>query len=943
MNRSIRRAVWLLAPLLLGIAAAGQTMIVTATGGGPPDGIDPLSAPLPLSRAVAVDGGGAAFFFSNDIIFQITSDRRLRRVAGTSAAGFGGDGGAALQAQFSIDALPIGANALAVDAADHLLVADFGNSRLRQVDLISGVITTIAGTGVASLSGDEGPAASAELNAPAAVAVDAAGNIYLADYRTNRVRQIDPSGTIHNFAGSGCFRHDWVVCYPPRFSNGAYEVGDGGPATGGTVYEPFQLVIEGDDLYIVDYTGLRRVHDGVITTVLQNGFLCGSSPVRIAAATVLGGGQFLVLDGAGNRVCFVDANGHAEAIAGGVAAGFGGDGGPAAAALLSGPSGMALDSAGTLYIADTTNARLRAVPNAGSGVAAGQQTISTFAGSGAVDFYEGATGPESELSAPAAVKLDAKGNLYIADPAAGLVRRVDALSGAVSTIAGVPACAGACSANLLLEFRTPATTTVMRPVDVAPEGLDAILIADTVANRIWRVTLATGAITAYAGSGATGNSGDGGPAVSASFQLLGGLALDSSGNLLISDAGANVIRRVDGKTGIITRLAGSGAAGFAGDNGPALSAQLNTPSGLSTDAAGAVYPADSLNNRVRKIYRDNSGNWLIGTAAGGCGGGDCSHLLNGGDGLPATSAMLASPTAVTIDSDGNLFIADRDNHRVRRVDADTGLISTFAGSGCFSGATSCAGSFAGDGGAAEGSNLNEPVSVAIGPDASLYIADSLNHRVRRVDVPACDITPAAVTFPPQLIGSSSSLSVSMHNRGRLAMQLGAIEVQGFPYSTTCGTTLAPGNTCNVVLSFEPTSSGQYSGTLLIPEGASSDRVAISAQAIDLSLNLTRPQRPARGVAPHGGVRSRQKTRGLPVAPATQLFPMFPAGLVFELWLASDAGEKSPGISASAAESAQPSGVCPPPPSDQDSRTADDPPEGKSKPRECAQPQPAKTE
>ena len=916
-------------------------MIVTAAGGGPPDGIDRLSAPLPQPRAVAFDGSGSAFFFSNNIIFQITSDHKLRRVAGTSAAGFGGDGGAALQAQFSIDALPVGANALAVNAARQLLVADFGNSRVRWIDLISGAITTIAGTGVASLSGDDGPAALAELNAPAAVAMDAAGNVYVADYRTNRVRQIDASGTIHNFAGSGCFRHDWTVCYPPRFSNGAYEVGDGGPATAATVYQPFQLVIDGADVYIVDYTGLRQVRDGVISTVFQNGLLCDSSPMKVAAAIVLGGSQFLLLDGLGNRVCFVDASRHAETVAGGMTPGFGGDGGPANLAMLSGPSGIALDSTGTLYVADTGNARLRSVPHATS--AAGSQTISTFAGSGALDFYEGATGPESELSVPAAVKLDSDGNLYIADPAAGLVRRIDAATGAISTIAGIPNCAGACSPSLLLEFQTPATTTPMRPVDIAPVDPGTILIADTLANRIWRVALATGAITAYAGSGAKGNPGDGGPATSASFELLGGLALDSSGNLLISDAGANVIRRVDNKSGVITRLAGSGMAGFAGDKGPALSAELNAPAGLSVGASGAIYFTDSLNNRLRKIYQASDGSWQIDTVAGGCGGGDCSHLSNGGDGLPATSAMLASPTGIAIDRDGNLFIADRDNHRVRQVDADTGLISTFAGSGCYSGLAPCAGSFAGDGEVAELSSLNQPLGIAIGPDASVYIADSLNHRVRRVDVAACDITPAAVNFPPQLIGSSSSQTLLMHNRGRLAMQLGTIEVQGFPYTTTCGSALVPGATCSVGLNFAPTSAGRYSGSVLIPEGAATDRVAITGEAIDLNLKLERPQRPARGIGSHGSVRTRQKAAAWSIDPATELFPSSQNSLPFRLWLAPDPGDaaESPLMdgNASLANPAQPTAKCTSTPSAQAPETADDNRPG----NDCVTLSPAKAE
>jgi sugar lactone lactonase YvrE len=257
---------------------------------------------------------------------------------------------------------------------------------------------------------------------------------------------------------------------------------------------------------------------------------------------------------------------------------------------------------------------------------------------------------------------------------------------------------------------------------VALDAAGKLLIADYYNNRIRRVDVTTGIITTAAGNGTAGFSGDGGPATSASLAYPGGVAVDAAGNLFIADY--NRIRRVDGTTGIITTVAGNGISGFGGDGGPATSASLDRPGGVTIDAAGNLLIADQFNHRIRRVDGTTG---IITTVAG-----NGTPFFNG-DGGPATSAALDYPAGVAIDAAGNLLIADRVSDRIRRVDGTTGIITTVAGGGTGTGGASrpTAG-FSGDGGPATSASLFNPAGVAVDAAGNLLIADQSNQRIRRV-------------------------------------------------------------------------------------------------------------------------------------------------------------------------------------------------------------------
>jgi len=233
-------------------------------------------------------------------------------------------------------------------------------------------------------------------------------------------------------------------------------------------------------------------------------------------------------------------------------------------------------------------------------------------------------------------------------------------------------------------------------------------------------------ITTFAGNGQAGFGGDGGPATQAMINRVDALAVDGAGNVYMADEKNNRVRKVD-KNGVMTTFAGTGAAGFAGDGGPAAQAQLNAPTGVCTDTAGNVYINDISNFRVRKV----SPSGVISTVAGNGQGSSVIGTNFGtlGDGGPATSASFSIVIRCATDRAGNLFVVDQGAHCVRRIDTG-GTISTFAGRCVAAAATN---GYAGDGGPATSAVLNNPTALAFDAPGNLYIVDQANHRIRRVD------------------------------------------------------------------------------------------------------------------------------------------------------------------------------------------------------------------
>ncbi len=247
---------------------------------------------------------------------------------------------------------------------------------------------------------------------------------------------------------------------------------------------------------------------------------------------------------------------------------------------------------------------------------------------------------------------------------------------------------------------------------VALGGANSVYFTDNSNHRIRKVN-STGIITTFAGTGSPTFSGDGGPATSATFIGTSGIAADLSGNIYFADVANHRLRKID-VSGVISTVAGNGTAGFSGDGGPSTAAQLNAPYGITSDAAGNIYIAEAGNHRVRKI--NTSG--IISTVAGNGTSGFS------GDGGGATSAQLYSPTSVALDIQGNMYITDALNHRVRKV-SGSGIITTIAGTGTAG--------FSGDGAAATSANINQPLSLAVDGIGNVFISDQFNHRIRKVD------------------------------------------------------------------------------------------------------------------------------------------------------------------------------------------------------------------
>jgi len=269
------------------------------------------------------------------------------------------------------------------------------------------------------------------------------------------------------------------------------------------------------------------------------------------------------------------------------------------------------------------------------------------------------------------------------------------------------------------------SANIFLPFGVAVDAAGNFYIADTGNNRIRKVSISNYVIKTVAGSGANGFCGDGGPATSACLNQPTSVAVDSNGNLYIADNANSRIRRVDAKSHTITTYAGNGTPGFCGDGGPATQACLHSPSGVATDSKGNVYVAEEVSCRVRKILASNH---TITTVAGD------GTIGFSGDGGPAIFAELSGPLGVAVDSSNNIYIADSDNHRIRKVTAG-GTISTLAGNGLAQ--------YCGDGGAAKGACLRWPYAVAVDGSGNVFIADSGNDRVRKVDATSKKINTIA--------------------------------------------------------------------------------------------------------------------------------------------------------------------------------------------------------
>jgi len=640
-------------------------------------------------------------------------------------------------------------------------------------DIKMGKIDTVAGRGI----GDGGSAVSAALVEPMGLAFDQSGNLFIADRLNLRIRRVDAmTGIITTVAGDGG-------------STSPYDV-DGNLATSDSLNYPSDIVFDsqGDLIYVEGY-GVRRLDlsSGLLSNVarivaprgleIDNGdnlfVACGAwrtdshkvqridaatGSITVIAGTEMSGysgdggpatsaqlnypsdvaldnfNRIYIADTSNHRIRKVDGMGNITTIAGIGTPGYSGDGGPATSAELYYPTRLAFYD-GYLYISDGLNSKIRkvglqngiisTVHNAqgrtlgiafdnnddlhyGVKISCGgrvnkiseQGIVTAIAGNGSLCGW---TNPGLATSAnfdfPTGITLDDDGNLFIATISE--ILKIDATSGLIQTIS------------------RSAPVINNRKIELDENG--NILIITTAPSKLLRLNPQTGMITTIAGTNETGFSGDGGPATSAQFDYPEAVTIDSAGNIFIADTGNDRIRRIDATTGIITTVAGTGEAGFGGDNGPATSAQLYIPRDVIVDNSDNLYIADFANDRIRRVDATTG---IITTYAG-----SGVRGYSGDDG-PAVSADLDRPIGLAMDDEENLFIAQglfTKEHRIRRVDAETGIITTVAGSGHTG--------FSGDGGPALIARLSFPGKIALDSGGNLYLIDRCNYVIRAVRSP----------------------------------------------------------------------------------------------------------------------------------------------------------------------------------------------------------------
>ena len=718
------------------INSTAQAQIITTiagdyTSGFSGDGGAAVYAQLAVVNTGAVDNHGNLYVTdgTNNRIRKINAAGIISTIAGTGTYAFSGDGGPATAAELN---LPL---SIYVDSSGVIFFTDQDNQRIRKIST-TGIISTIAGNGVAGFSGDGGQATDAELNTPQCLTLDASGNIYFSDYSNNRIRKISPSGIITTYAGSST----------SGFS------GDGGPASAASISNPFGIAIDrSSNLFFAD-AGNNRVRkvstSGIITTIAGSATSSFSGDGGPASSCELNGPAFLAVDAGNNlyindfnnhRIRKIDTTGIISTVAGNGTFGHGGDGGPATAAQLGGAVGITTNATGLIYLVDGENFCIRMVSSCAAPTVPPITGLSTIATGSTLFLYDTASGGSWFSGSPGVVTVNSF---------TGAITGVSSASAIISY-----SVANSCGRTTVIDTIsvTPTPSFCNNIYTIAGNGLTGFNgdggradtthvtsptspVFDTSGNLYYvdgtsriRMIAPSGIVTTVAGSDSVGYSGDGGPATSARLYEPSGMWLDNHGNIFISDW-SGVTRKVDA-TGIITTIAGHFimGSGFGGDGGPATDALFGETSGITVDSWGNFYLADGTNNRIRKV--DTLG--IVNTIAGS------DSFGYAGDGGPASLALLNFPGRITCDAGNNIYFSDEGNNCVRKI-TPSGIISTVAGNGIPG--------FSGDGGPATAATFGWPTSVNIDRWGNLFIADLGNNRVRKVSATGIVTTVAGQSY-----------------------------------------------------------------------------------------------------------------------------------------------------------------------------------------------------
>ena len=683
----------------------------------------------------------------------------VNTIAGTGTAGYTGDGGAASNAQIgqivgqpaaTANSVLFGAKTLgwrlrSIDAASRIstvagnyqffygdgesplvaafgprlavsiprpgtvLITDVSNVRLRQNyynELLDPLVQTIAGTGAVGAAGDGGLAALATFSNPGMTAASVNGStIYVADTGNNMIRAITGS-TISRFAGNTT----------------AGNTGDGGPALAALFQAPFGLAMSRTNNLVITDRGnsvVRQVSTATgITTLVAGNYTAGfSGDGGLATAAQLDSPRGIALDATSN-IYIADTNnnrirrvaaatGLITTVAGTGVAGFSGDGGNPTTARFSSLTGLAADSSGNLYVADTENHCVRYVNF-------GTNTITTVAGQGGLPGFSGdySFASFARLSSPTHVAVDPQnGYYYIADEGNRRIRYVNPANNIIFTYAGngSPASAG---------DGGPARRGVFASIDsVAADPVGStIYVAEGLGNLIRSISMSSNLISTAVGTGAPGFSGDGGAAYAAQISSPITVVLDGNRNIFFTDTNNQRVRRVDATTGLIDTIAGNGVQGYGGDGFPAVSASLNTPRALAVDSArSTLYIGDSGNYRIRSV--DLTTGRILTVAGTGVQG-----IVTAG--APAATSPIDTVTALTVDPAGSLHFADTNTNGLWTIRQSDGTFQPVN-------RPSTIGTYLGDAAPLSNAYFNAPTGYLCDPAGNFIICDDGNKRIRR--------------------------------------------------------------------------------------------------------------------------------------------------------------------------------------------------------------------
>jgi sugar lactone lactonase YvrE len=551
------------------------------------------------------------------------------------------------------------------------------------------------------------PATEIEISLVDGIALDKKGNIFISRRDHNTIDRIDKKGMMTRFAGTGAAGYS----------------GDGGQATEATLKIPAGLLTDDKgNVYIADRDNhvVRKVNPkGIITTIAGNGtagFSGDGGPAVKASFNYPSGlaldskGNLYISDRSNNRIRVVNRKGIVSTFAGTGEDGYSGDSGPALKARIDRPFGLAIDKKDNLYIADRRNNRIRKVKPSG--------IITTAAGDGGF-FYMGDNGPayRASIAGPTGVAVDDNGNIYIADRNNNRIRVVDK-QGMIRTVAGTG------QQDYNGETELARDTNLYLPFGLTIDEKGRLLIIDRSHYRIRRVDPLKGKIETLAGNGRKKFGGDGGPATGANLNFPHGIAVDDKDNIIFSDKGHFRIRKIS-PDGIIQTIAGNGERGNVGDGVPAMKASLFSVQSLILNNKQEVYfvSPSGFVNMIR--YIDNKGivHTFIQTA-------DKEYLASlnkdqsQGLSMKSEIAMVTQFSDIIFDKDNNIYAADRINHQIRKIDPK-GTVTTVAGTG--------ESDYSGDGGPAAKATFRDPRALAMDKAGNLFIADTANNRIRKID------------------------------------------------------------------------------------------------------------------------------------------------------------------------------------------------------------------